>query len=151
MKYASFLVVGVIGSLAFWVIGCGDDDRVRSHHDPRPHKKVVVHERPSHEQVIVREERPVVQRETVVVRERPVYREKVVVIRQAPPPVIVERRPPPPSRTHVWVSGYYNHDGHRYVWVKGHYNKPPRQGARWEADRWERKGEGYRHVPGRWR
>lgn len=111
----------------------------------------VAHERPHRE-------RPVVVQETVVVHERPPVvvdhrPAEVIVVREAPPPVRVEVRPAPPSRNHVWISGYYSYHGptKKFVWVSGRYDKSPREGSRWEPDRWEKVPGGHKHVPGRWR
>jgi hypothetical protein len=74
-----------------------------------------------------------------------------VIVREAPPPIVRERRPPPPSRGYIWIDGYWNWDGHRYVWEPGHWAAPPHGRAVWVAPRYERHGDGYRYLPGRWR
>src|SRR5437868_10020927 len=90
--------------------------------------------------------------ETVVVREAP-RAEMVVVIREAPPPprreVIVERERP--SAAHIWIAGYWRHDGRAYVWVPGHWEKPPHPHVVWVAPRWELRGGSYVFVEGVWR
>ncbi len=79
----------------------------------------------------------------------------------APPPVqqvIVVAPPPPraevvyarPSRSHVWVPGYWSYAGGRYVWIAGHYTLPPRGRGHWVEPRWERRGGSYVFIEGRW-
>src|SRR5579862_8240550 len=74
-----------------------------------------------------------------------------VVVRVAPPAAIVEHRSPSPGRDYVWIPGYHNWDGHRHVWVAGRWELPPHPHARWEAHRWEKRGDGWVLVEGRWR
>ncbi len=75
----------------------------------------------------------------------------VLVIREAPPPLrheeIVVARPSP---YHVWVAGYWRHDGHAYLWIRGHWERPPREGFVWVAPRWEVRGGGWVFIEGRW-
>jgi hypothetical protein len=74
-----------------------------------------------------------------------------VVVRVAPPAAIVEHRSASPGRDYVWIPGYHNWDGHRHVWVAGRWELPPHAHARWEAHRWERRGDGWVLIQGHWR
>lgn len=121
MKRIQMIVAG-LAVAAVGITGCRNEVRV-------------VSERPRERAVVVVEERP----------------HDVIVVREDPPPLRVERMPPPPSREHVWIGGYYTYSDHRYVWVAGRYAVPPRAGAHWEPDRWERGDDGHHYVPGRWR
>jgi hypothetical protein len=75
---------------------------------------------------------------------------RVDVIREGPPAlrheVIVAR----PSPRHVWIAGYWRHDGHRYVWVSGRWVMPPRRDVIWIEPRWEFRSGGYFFVEGHW-
>lgn len=107
-------------------------------------------EEPAEPDVIVEREGPpvVVERREpdVVVVERP---RRVVVVREAPPAVIMERRPRPPSGAHIWIEGYWHHDGHRFVWAKGHYEQE-RRGHRYVQPRWVHVKGGWEFHDGRW-
>ena len=130
------LGAGALG-LAALLAGCGDDHR---------HRPVVIRERPvEHRRVIIEQPRERV----VVVEERP---RDVIIVKEAPPRARIEVRPAPPSHEHVWIAGYYSYhkDNHKYVWVSGHYVKPPRKGAHWTPDKWERDKDGHHYRPGRW-
>lgn len=75
----------------------------------------------------------------------------VLVIHEPPPPlrheeILVAR----PSPHHVWIAGYWRHDGHVYIWTAGHWERPPREGLVWFAPRWELRGGGWVFIPGRW-
>jgi hypothetical protein len=76
------------------------------------------------------------------------------------PPTTMPQESPgnPPSRSHVWVAGYYGWSGSAYVWIPGTWQIPPnRFFRRWDPPHWEmhrgmfwRRGQEYRYVPGRW-
>jgi hypothetical protein len=74
-------------------------------------------------------------------------------IREGPPPprreFVNERERPSPR--HVWVTGYWRHDGRAYVWVSGRWDLPPRERATWVEPRWEHRGNGYVFIEGSWR
>jgi hypothetical protein len=75
----------------------------------------------------------------------------IVGIREAPPPLrheemVVAR----PSSLHVWIAGYWRHDGRAYVWVPGHWDRPPRQGVVWIGPRWELREGAWVFTEGRW-
>jgi hypothetical protein len=132
------MLIGVAG-LIVMTAGCGDDrgHRMNSDNDRGPGPGVY-RDGPD------RDDGPI-----VVVEDRP---REVIVVREAPPPRRKEVRPPPPDREHVWIGGYYDYQSDRraYVWVPGHYDKPPRKGARWVEDKWDKDKDGYRHNPGHW-
>lgn len=151
------------GILVAGVAGCHDDnEKVSYRHEPReprhtsvnvdvaigqPEREVIVEESPP----VVVEERPapdvvVVERHRPVVVER---RRAVVVVREAPPAVIIERRPRPPVYAHLWIDGYWHHDGHRFVWAKGHYERA-RRGHHYTAARWTRGDRGWELHAGYW-
>ena len=54
-----------------------------------------------------------------------------------PPPPRAYRRPPPPASGYFWVDGYWYPNGRRYVWHNGYWSRPPYDGARWIAPRYE--------------
>lgn len=90
----------------------------------------------------------------VVVRVEPVpVVETVVIIREAPPPlrreIIVERERP--SARHVWLAGFWRHDGRVYTWVPGRWEVPPHAKAVWVAPRWEFRGGTHVFIEGVWR
>jgi len=108
---------------------------------------------------VVAEERPRVRRE-VIVEQTPPPPQPVIV--EAPPPVreIVVNVPPPPLREevilvrpsphHIWIAGYWRHDGRAFVWVSGRWERPPHQGFIWFAPRWEVRGGRWVFIEGRW-
>src|SRR3954453_23491258 len=53
-----------------------------------------------------------------------------------PPRVVhvVEVRPAP---EYVWVEGYWYPVGQKYKWHQGYWTRPPYEGARWIAPRYE--------------
>lgn len=77
---------------------------------------------------------------------------EAIIIRSAPPPprreFVDERYRPSPR--HVWVSGYWRHDGRVFVWMPGRWDLPPREYRTWEPHRWESRGGTYIFVEGRW-
>ncbi len=74
----------------------------------------------------------------------------VIVVRERVPPPQAETRPPAPSRDHVWIKGYWRHDGRVFVWVRGHWEKPPRRGMIWVEPRWEAREGGQVFIEGSW-
>jgi len=92
-------------------------------------------------------------RETVVYRGDPAPVDDVIYVEEPPPPIeneiIIERDRPSPS--HVWVGGYWHHEGGRYNWVRGRWAVPPRGRTTWVSPRWERRGRGYEWHRGYWR
>lgn len=79
--------------------------------------------------------------------------ETVVVIREAPPPlrreIVVERERP--SARHVWIAGFWRHDGRVYMWVPGRWEVPPHARAVWVEPRWEFRGGTHIFIEGVWR
>jgi len=78
----------------------------------------------------------------------------VAVIRMAPPPPRYEPVPVlPPDRASMeyWQAGHWRWNGREYAWVPGRYERRPRPGAVWVEPRYERHGEGWVFVEGRWR
>src|SRR5260221_14118307 len=55
-----------------------------------------------------------------------------------------------PSRRHVWVRGYWHHDGGDWRWNEGPWAEPPARRARWIAPQYRRVSGGWRYVPGHW-
>jgi hypothetical protein len=74
-----------------------------------------------------------------------------IIVRVNPPRAHRENRGRAPQRGYVYQPGYQNWDGNRHNWVGGHWEAPPRPGARWEAHRWNRRGNGWVLVEGHWR
>ena len=77
---------------------------------------------------------------------------RMISVREPPPPprreFIDERYRP--SRSHVWASGYWRHEGRAYVWMPGHWDMPPRGYRDWDAPRWEPRDGNYIFIEGRW-
>jgi hypothetical protein len=55
-----------------------------------------------------------------------------------PPPRVARVQPPSPGRNLVWIVGYWYPVGHHYKWHKGCWTRPPYEGARWIAPRYDR-------------
>lgn len=79
-----------------------------------------------------------------------VHAPAVAIIREPPPPPHEEVASQRPSHEHVWIRGYWRHDGRVHVWVRGHWERPPRRGCVWVEPRWERREGGYVFIPGCW-
>jgi WXXGXW repeat (2 copies) len=73
-----------------------------------------------------------------------------MIIREAPPPPRQEFMVVRPSPRHVWIAGYWRHDGRTYIWMSGHWEQPPREGFFWVAPRWEFRDGGWVFAEGRW-
>ena len=71
-------------------------------------------------------------------------------IRDAPPPLRREVMTGRPSPRHIWIAGYWRHDGRAYAWVPGRWDKPPREGVAWIAPRWESREGVWVFTEGRW-
>jgi len=76
-----------------------------------------------------------------------------VHINIGPPPLQVEVRPARPDPEYIWVGGYHEYDpgARSYHWHPGRWDRPPSQGARWVAPRYNRHGKEYQFQPGRWK
>lgn len=74
-----------------------------------------------------------------------------IVIVQAPPRPRYEHPGRRPSRDVVWVDGYWAWRGRRYEWVSGRWDRPPHGHGRWNAPRYERRGNSYVFIEGSWR
>src|ERR1035437_3795003 len=80
-----------------------------------------------------------------------------------PGPALFIREPPPPPRReryserdrpsprHMWIAGYWRHDGRVYAWMPGHWDLPPRGYRAWVEPRWENRGGAYVFIEGHWR
>lgn len=68
-----------------------------------------------------------------------------------PPPAPYHELAPPPRDGYIWISGYWNWDGHRHVWVGGHWAHA-RPGYSYHPARWEhREDNHWRFHEGYWR
>jgi hypothetical protein len=69
-----------------------------------------------------------------------------------PPALRIETYGRPPSRRHVWAPGYWDwsHRRHDWVWRAGGWQLPPRGRPYWAGPRYERRGDGWIVVRGRW-
>jgi hypothetical protein len=74
----------------------------------------------------------------------------VRVVPEAPPPLRAEVVIPRPGPNHVWVKGYWHHDGAAWAWMDGRWIEPPRPHVRWITARYERVDGGTRYIPGHW-
>lgn len=142
-KHGCLLTGIMVAALA----GCHDDnDKKVSYRRERPEPRhtnvdvdVAIGE--PEPDVIVEEPPPDV---VVVERSRP-----VVVVREAPPALIVERRPRPPAYAHIWIEGYWHHNGHKFVWKKGHFERE-RRGHHYVPARWTHGDHGWELREGHW-
>jgi len=111
-----------------------------------PPPKVVVE--PAPPDVIVEQPPPVVversEPSVVVVERRP-----FLIVREPPPAVIIERRAPPPHGAHIWIDGYWSHDGHRFVCARGRHERAE-HGRHYVPTRWAHTERGWELHPGRW-
>ena len=76
-----------------------------------------------------------------------------VIIRiapEAPPPPRVEYRMARPSRSYVWIDGYWDRRDDRWAWAPGRWEEPAQEGSYWVRPQYQREGEAYRYEPGRW-
>jgi hypothetical protein len=71
-----------------------------------------------------------------------------VFVRFGPPPPRHEEAPVVPSGW-VWVTGYWDWNGHRYHWVRGHRERVHR-GRHWVEPRWYEDHGRWRRDRGRW-
>jgi hypothetical protein len=75
------------------------------------------------------------------------------IVQEAPPAPIAERRPRhPPGPDFFWIAGHWAWNG-GWVWQPGRFEHRPHDhpGTRWEAGRWDRRGNGYIWIEGGWR
>ncbi len=77
---------------------------------------------------------------------RAYYGDPVMV---APPPPRTEYYGVPPVVGHIWLSGFWNWNGHAHVWVPGRW-EAPRTGHYWVPHRWEHDGRHWRQHGGHW-
>jgi hypothetical protein len=69
---------------------------------------------------------------------------------EAPPPPRTEIRLSRPSRSHVWIGGYWDRQDDRWAWAPGRWEAPGQRGSRWIKPRYQREGGAYRYEPGHW-
>ncbi len=74
-----------------------------------------------------------------------------VVVTDLPPAPIYESVGIAPGPGYIWIGGYYHWAGARWVWYRGHYERPPHEGARWIAPRYEMRGGTRVYIRGYWR
>jgi hypothetical protein len=74
----------------------------------------------------------------------------VRIVPSAPPPVRHEVVPERPSHHHVWVGGYWHHDGETWAWRHGVWVEPPRHHVHWVAAHYKKVHGGWQYVPGHW-
>ena len=79
------------------------------------------------------------------------------VVAQPPPvPASTPRhlKPVRPAREAVWIDGYWAYTGNPrspYEWMAGHWEIPPPGARAWIPSGWQRTGNTYVYVRGRWR
>lgn len=74
----------------------------------------------------------------------------VRVAPDAPPPIRHEVRMYRPSRSHVWIAGYWDRQDDRWAWSEGRWEEPRQRGSRWVRPRYQRESGAYRYEPGHW-
>jgi hypothetical protein len=60
-----------------------------------------------------------------------------VQIGPPPRPRVVRLPPPRPAVEFLWVEGYWYPVGAKYKWHDGYWTRPPYEGARWVAPRYD--------------
>lgn len=75
---------------------------------------------------------------------------RIRIAPEAPPRPRWERRSHQPSRSHVWIQGYWDRQGDQWAWAPGRWEEPSQRGSRWVRPRYVREGRYYRYEPGRW-
>ena len=75
----------------------------------------------------------------------------LVVVEEAPPEAKEERAEAKPSKTAVWIPGYWRWDrpGRRYIWVPGVWREPP-EGLVWHPGHWDKTDTGWVWIGGHW-
>lgn len=56
-----------------------------------------------------------------------------------------------PGPGYIWMDGYWNRYGNDWRWVNGRWATPPRGYRRWERAEWRHEGRGWRFHEGHWR
>lgn len=74
---------------------------------------------------------------------------RIRIAPEAPPPPRMEVRMERPSRSHVWINGYWDRQDDRWAWAPGRWEEPPRDSS-WVRPQYRREGEAYRYEPGHW-
>lgn len=74
-----------------------------------------------------------------------------IVIMEAPPQLRREHAGYRPGPDYVWIDGYWAWHGRRYEWVPGRWDRPPHGHGKWNAPRYERRGNSYIFIEGSWR
>jgi len=74
----------------------------------------------------------------------------VRVVPEAPPPVRYEHRPPRPHSDYIWIGGYWDRRGDRWEWVDGRWEQPRGRSYTWVKPRYTREGQYWRYDPGHW-
>lgn len=69
-----------------------------------------------------------------------------------PPALRVETYGRPPSPRHVWVEGHWDWSRRQrdWVWREGGWKVPPRNRHRWVAPTYQRRGDRWEVIKGRW-
>jgi hypothetical protein len=68
-----------------------------------------------------------------------------------PPAPMQERMGRAPSRSHIWVGGYWHWRTRRWAWIRGRWAIPPRGFHAWVPGHWMRFRRGWYWRPGHWR
>lgn len=68
----------------------------------------------------------------------------------APPHVRYEHRSARPSRDAIWIKGYWDRRGDRWEWVAGRWEQPPNRHERWIDARYRRESGAWRYEPAHW-
>jgi hypothetical protein len=75
---------------------------------------------------------------------------RIRIATDAPPRAQRERRPPRPDRDSVWIDGYWDRQGDRWAWVSGRWEQPRDRHNRWVKPRYQREGQAWRYEPAHW-
>ncbi len=68
-----------------------------------------------------------------------------------PPVRLEERVTRRPSRSHVWVAGYWKRSDAEWTWIRGCWVVPPVRGARWISGKWVDSDGGWKWEAGYWK
>lgn len=68
----------------------------------------------------------------------------------APPRPQYEHRTAQPHSGAVWIKGYWDRQGNRWAWVPGRWEQPRDRHARWVNARYSREHNAWRYEPAHW-
>lgn len=83
-------------------------------------------------------------------KEKEKGKRKGQVVTSAPPKDKSEKETKRPSRSHYWITGYWEWNGSAWLWRAGQWVMPPNMSATWHPGRWSKEGKGWIWNEGFW-